>query len=122
MTCSDGSYPKWGQGVPHPRSFGSFPRKIRKYVIDEHIITLPQAIRSMTGLSAEIFKIKDRGIIKEGAIADIVIFDLDKITDKSTFTDPFQYSEGIIYSIVNGQVAIDNELFKGITAGAIIKK
>jgi N-acyl-D-aspartate/D-glutamate deacylase len=122
MTCSDGSYPRWGEGVPHPRSIGSFPRKIRKYVLEENVISLPHAIYSMTGLSAEVFGLKDRGIIREGAIADIVIFEREKMNDKATFTDPFQYSEGIIYSILNGEVAIDNEEFKDIRAGKIIKK
>ena len=122
MTCSDGSYPRWGEGVPHPRSIGSFPRKIRKYVLEENVISLPHAIYSMTGLSAEVFGLKDRGVIREGAIADIVIFEREKMNDKATFTEPFQYSEGIIYSIVNGQVAIDNEVFMGIKAGQIIKK
>ena len=122
MTCSDGSYPKWGSGVPHPRSIGSFPRKIRKYVNEEKVISMEKAIRSMTGLSADVFGIPERGYIKESFIADIVIFDPDKLTDKATFTEPFQLSEGIIYSIINGQLAIENSTFNDIRKGTIIKK
>ena len=122
MTCSDGSYPKWGDGVPHPRAFGSFPRKIRKYVLEEKVVTLPFAIRSMTGLSADIFNMKNRGYIKEGYHADIVIIDLDKITDKATFTEPFQYSEGVKYNILNGVVAIDKGQLNSIKGGRILIK
>ncbi|NNF36068.1 MAG: amidohydrolase family protein [Saprospiraceae bacterium] len=122
MTCSDGSYPRWEEGVPHPRFIGSFPRKIRKYVIEEKVISLSQAIRSMTGLSADIFQLKDRGYIKEGLVADIVIFDPENFTDKATFTDPFQYSEGVEYLIINGEIAISEGKFKDIRKGRILKK
>lgn len=106
MTCSDGSFPKWGSGVPHPRAFGSFPRKIRHYVIDKKVIGLPQAIRSMTSLPAQVFKIKDRGVLRANAIADITIFALDKISDKATFTEPYQLAEGITHVFVNGKIAV----------------
>ncbi len=122
MTCSDGSYPQWESGVPHPRFIGSFPRKIRKFVMEEKVITLPQAIRSMTGLSADIFQIKDRGYLKEGYIADITIFNPDELTDRATFTDPFQYSTGMDYLIINGEIAIDDSSFKDIRKGRILKK
>lgn len=122
MTCSDGSYPRWEEGVPHPRFIGSFPRKIRKYVMEEKVISLPQAIRSMTGLSADIFHLNDRGYIKEGYIADIAIFNPESLTDKATFTDPFQYSEGIDYLIINGELAISDRKFNDIRKGMILKK
>lgn len=106
MTCSDGSFPKWGKGVPHPRAFGTFPRKIKQYVIEKGVIDLPTAIRSMTSLPAQVFKIKDRGVIRVGAIADLAIFDLSKIKDKATFTEPYQLAEGMEFVFVNGKVAI----------------
>ena len=106
MTCSDGSFPKWGEGVPHPRAFGTFPRKIHHYVVEKEIINLPAAIRSMTSLPAQVFKIKDRGVVRKGAIADLVIFDLAKVQDKATFTEPYQLAEGMEFVFVNGKVAI----------------
>lgn len=122
MTCSDGSYPAWGSGVPHPRCFGSFPRKLKKYVIEEKVIRLPFAIRSMTGLTADVMHINDRGYIKENYMADIVIIDPDKLDDKASFINPFQYAEGVIYSLINGQLVIENEAFKNIKAGEIISR
>lgn len=122
MTCSDGSYPRWEEGVPHPRFIGSFPRKIRKYVKEEKVISLTQAIRSMTGLSADIFNLNDRGYLKKGYKADIAIFNPEKLTDKATFTDPFQYSEGIEYLIINGEIAIKEGKFNDIRKGRILKK
>ena len=107
MTCSDGAFPEWNSGVPHPRSFGSFPRKLSYFVKEKQIINLPQAINSMTGLTAKVFGLKDRGFIQAGAIADLVIFDLENIRDKATFTKPFQMAEGMDYVFVNGKPAIN---------------
>ena len=108
MTCSDGGLVRLGEGVPHPRNYGTFPRKIRKYVVEENIIPLASAIRSMTSLPAQVFGLTDRGQIREGAVADITIFDLDHIKDKATFQDPHQYSEGIKYVLVNGKPVVWN--------------
>ncbi len=122
MTCSDGSFPKWGAGVPHPRAFGTFPRKIHHYVIEKGIVDLSAAIRSMTSLPAQVFKIKDRGIIRIGAIADLVIFDLAKIKDKATFTEPYQLAEGIQFVFVNGKVAILKGKPTNILSGQVLLK
>ena len=122
MTCSDGNFPVWGEGVPHPRAFGSFPRKIRHYVLDKQVIDLPTAIRSMTHLSAQVMGIPDRGQIRVGAFADLVVFDLEKITDRATFTEPYQLSEGMNYVVVNGQVAIDANRPTGVKAGRVLLK
>src|SRR5699024_1688594 len=83
MTCSDGGLVRLGSGVPHPRNYGTFPRKIRKYVKEEKVLNLPAAIRSMTSLPAQVYGMDDRGVLREGAIADITIFDLDHILDKA---------------------------------------
>ena len=107
MTSSDGSFPSWGYGVPHPRAFGSFPRKIRKYVIEEQVVDLAEAIRSMTSLPAQVFGITNRGTIRPNAIADLVLFDLDQIRDLATFTEPYQQAEGVAFVIVNGQIAFE---------------
>ena len=79
MTASDGGLVTWMEGVPHPRSYGTFPRKIRQYVLEEGIVDLASAIRSMTGLPAQVFRIADRGVLRPGAFADIAIFDLGKL-------------------------------------------
>lgn len=122
MTCSDGSFPKWGEGVPHPRAFGTFPRKIHHYVIEKEVVGLAAAIRSMTSLPAQVFKIKSRGLIKEGAIADIVIIDLAKVKDKATFTQPYQLAEGMEYVFVNGKAAIFEGKSTNVLNGEVLLK
>ncbi|MFC1492817.1 amidohydrolase family protein [candidate division KSB1 bacterium] len=122
MTGSDGSLPNFGEGVPHPRSYGTFPRKIREFVFNKKIITMAHAIRAATSLPAEMLGMTDRGMIKEGFIGDIVVFDPDRITDKATFNDPHQYSEGIEYLLVNGKLTIENGEYNGTLAGIPIKK
>lgn len=106
MTSSDGGLTEMGRGVPHPRFYGTFPRKIRKYVLEDGIIDLATAIRSMTSLPASVFRLEDRGVIRKGAIADLVVFDLDRLTDRATYREPHQYAEGVEYVLVNGRVAV----------------
>lgn len=120
MTSSDGAYPRWGEGVPHPRAFGAFPRKLRKYVIEEGVMDLATAIRGMTSLPAQVFRIRDRGRVREGAYADLVVFDLKRLRDRATFTDPFHLSEGMVYVFVNGQAAILDGKFTNIMAGQVL--
>ncbi len=120
MTCSDGSITEMGQGVPHPRWYGSFPRKIRKYVIEEGVIDLPLAIRSMTSLSAAVMGLPERGLLAPGMAADVVVFDLERITDKATYTDPHQLSEGMVYVLVNGEIAVDRGEFTEVMSGRVL--
>jgi N-acyl-D-amino-acid deacylase len=122
MTSSDGSLVTWMEGVPHPRSYGSFPRKIRHYALDEGIIDLAFAIRSMTSLPAQVYRIPDRGLLREGLAADVVVFDLATIRDKATFTEPHQLSEGMVHVFVNGQAAIMDGEFTGVLAGEVLRK
>jgi N-acyl-D-amino-acid deacylase len=91
----------------HPGSFGTSTRLIRLFAIEKQVITLPHAIRSLTGLPAQILGLKDRGRIGEGMLADIVVFDPERIRDKSTYFEPFQYSEGITEVLVNGVFVVD---------------
>jgi N-acyl-D-amino-acid deacylase len=100
MTCSDGS-------SGHPRKYGTFPFKLRKYVFDEHVITLPFAIRSSTSLPAETLGLKDRGLLKTGYFADVVVFDPKTIRARSTYEQPTLLATGVVYLLVNGQLAID---------------
>lgn len=107
-------------GKPHPRAFGSFPRFIGKYIRSEVLMPLSEAIRKMTYLSAVTFGLKERGLIKEGFFADIVVFDYDKIIDTATFRDPYKRSEGIAYVFVNGKLAVKEGEFTGGISGRII--
>ena len=122
MTGSDGSMTLLGQGVPHPRWYGTFPRKIRKYVINDSVIDLETAIRSMTSLSAGVMGLPDRGVIRSGAVADIVVFDIERLRDLATFQDPHHYCEGMVFVLVNGRLAIDGGEFTDVMAGKVLSK
>lgn len=108
-------------GVPHPRNFGTFPRVLGKYVRDEHVIPLEQAVHKMTGLTARQLHFTDRGLVKPGLAADLVIFDPATVADRATFTDPFQYPVGIDTVIVNGRVVLDNGRHTGERPGVVIR-
>ena len=108
MTSSDGGLTLPGVRLEHPRSYGAFPRKIRRYVLDSGVITLEQAVHSATGLPAKVFNIMDRGELRAGAFGDVLVFSLERIRDTATYTRPESLSEGIDYVVVNGKIAIDN--------------
>lgn len=105
-TASDGGVQTPGSTVPHPRSYGTFPRKIGRYALDDGIITLEQAIRSSSGWPADILGLKDRGYLKPGAYADVVVFDPKSYRDTATFDRPHQYAAGVQWVFVNGQPAV----------------
>lgn len=107
MTSTDGGLSKFGSGTEHPRAYGAFPRKIRKYVLDKPVIPMEQAIHSMTGLPAQVFTIPERGVLKAGYYADVVVFDPAKIRDMATYEKPDAYSVGITNVLVNGHEAVD---------------
>jgi N-acyl-D-aspartate/D-glutamate deacylase len=111
-----------GNGKPHPRAYGTFPRILRKYVIEDKVITLEEAIRKMTSLPASKIGLKKRGIIKEGFHADILIFDPNDIKDKATYANPRKYPEGIKYVFVNGRIVAENGKLTGVKSGKILKK
>jgi N-acyl-D-amino-acid deacylase len=117
MFASDASIRVLGAGVPHPRGYGTNARVLAKYVREEKVISLEEAIRRMTTLPAQKFQLKDRGLLKEGMAADIVIFDEKEVKDISTFEKPHAYSKGFHYVIVNGVLTVDNEKHLGIRAG-----
>jgi N-acyl-D-aspartate/D-glutamate deacylase len=122
MTGSDGSITQLGRGVPHPRWYGTFPRKIRKYVIEDRVVDLASAIRSMTSLSAAVMGLPDRGVMRAGAVADLVVFDLERLRDVASFEDPHHYSEGMVYVVVNGKLAIDGGQFTDVMSGRVLNK
>ncbi len=111
MTCSDGDLVRMGDGVPHPRAYGSFPRKLRRYALDRQVIRLEDAIRSMTSLPATVFHIRDRGAVRPGAFADIAVFDPAQLRDLATYENPHQVSQGMVYVLVNGKLAVDSRRF-----------
>ncbi len=122
MTSSDGGLVPMDEGVPHPRSYGSHPRKIRLYVREKGVLDLAAAVRSMTSLPAQVFQIADRGMIRPGAYADLVVFDLEKVNDPATFQEPHQLAEGMAYVLVNGQPAIDEGRFTEERAGRVLDR
>jgi N-acyl-D-amino-acid deacylase len=105
--ASDSGVRTFNQGVPHPRGYGTNTRVLGFYVRERHDITLEDAVRKMTSLPASAFRLRDRGLIREGFCADITIFDADKVIDKATYEKPHQYPEGIKYVIVNGEVVLE---------------
>ena len=111
MTSSDGGLVLPTEGVPHPRNYGAFPRKIARYVRERKVVTLEAAVRSMTGLSAEVMGIPDRGMLRKGAAADVVIFDPAAVRDAATYTKPHQLAEGMWYVFVNGTPVIAKGTF-----------
>ena len=120
-TASDGSAKLPGATKPHPRNYGTFPRKLAHYSIAEKVITLEDAIRSMTGLPAKILSMKDRGLLQAGLAADITVFDPNAIRDTATFDDPHQYAVGIRYVFVNGQPAVVKGKPTGTLAGKSLR-
>jgi len=109
-----------GKGMPHPRTYGTNARVLGKYVRDEKVISLEEAIRRMTSLPAQKFQLKDRGLLKEGWAADIVVFDEKEVRDNATFENPHQLSSGFKYILVNGQLVLKNGQHTGIKSGAAL--
>jgi N-acyl-D-amino-acid deacylase len=114
MTCSDGS-------VGHPRKYGTFPRKIHVYVYEKHVLSLEAAVRSSTSLPAETLQIKDRGLLKQGYFADVVVFDPKTFIDRATYEDPTVLATGVQYLLVNGQLAVDKGKLTSTMAGRSLK-
>lgn len=117
MIASDSGVRTFGSGVPHPRGYGNNARVLSRYVRELRIIGLEDAIRKMTSLPAQTFNLRDRGQIREGFAADIVIFDETKVGDKATFENPHQYAEGFSTVIVNGAIVFDGNALTGKMPG-----
>jgi N-acyl-D-amino-acid deacylase len=107
--CSDSGVRQFGVGMPHPRGYGSNARILGRYVRERHAITLEDAIRRMTTLPATAFRLKDRGELRVGNFADVVVFSADTVKDNATFESPHQFSTGYRAVIVNGKVVVDND-------------
>ena len=120
MFSSDAGIRIFNQGAPHPRGYGTNARVLAKYVRDEKVISLEEAIRRMTSLPAQKFQLKDRGLLKEGYAADIVVFNEKEVQDLSTFDNPHQYSKGFKYVVVNGKMVVENSVHNGTRSGAVL--
>lgn len=120
MIASDSGVREFGVGVPHPRGYGNNARVLGRYVRELKIIALEDAIRKMTSLPANVFGFRDRGQLREGFVADIVVFDENTVTDKATFATPHQYAEGFSSVIVNGRRVFDGNKMTGIMSGQAI--
>lgn len=120
MTSSDGGLVELGEGKPHPRYYGAFARKIRRYVIERQTVTLAQAIRSMSSLPATVFGLHDRGHIRVGGAADIVVFDLAELRDRASYDEPHQLASGMQAVLVNGVPAMLDGTFQGTLSGVVL--
>ena len=121
MFASDATIRTFGFGFPHPRGYGTNARVLAKYVREEKVISLEEAIRRMTSLPAQKFQLAGRGLIREGMAADIVVFDEMQVKDLSTFEKPHAYSTGFQYVIVNGVLTVENGRHLGVRAGKAIR-
>ena len=121
MTCTDGGLQPVTEGKPHPRSYGAFPRKLQRYVRERQVVDLPFAIRSMTALAAEVFGLKDRGLIREGAYADLLVFDLARVSETATYENPHQIAEGIETTVVNGRIVRARNTFTDTLPGRVLR-
>lgn len=108
-------------GNPHPRNFGTFPRVLGVYVRERNVLKLEDAVRKMTSLNAAKIGLNDRGTIRVGAAADIAVFDPQKVIDKSTYTEPFAYGEGVELVVVNGQVVLEHGKHTGAKSGKVLR-
>lgn len=120
-TASDGRAYLPGSDRPHPRNYGTFPRKLAYYSLQEKVIPLEAAIRSMTSLPAEILRMTDRGLIKKGLVADVTVFDPTALADTATFDNPHQYAKGIRHVFVNGTTVIHNSNATGALPGKALR-
>jgi len=121
MIASDGRLTKLGDGVPHPRNYGTFPRVLGHYVRDERVLTLPQAVQKMTGMPAARLGLLDRGCVRDGCVADLALFDAEKVRDMGTFTDPHHYPEGIPWVLVNGEPVIADGVLTAARPGRVLR-
>jgi N-acyl-D-amino-acid deacylase len=119
--ASDGGIREFGQGVPHPRSYGTNARVLAEFVRTRGVLSLEDAVRKMTSLPARTFGLRDRGLLREGFWADLVIFDPARVQDKATFQQPHQFSEGFDVVLVNGVVAIEDGKLTDARGGKVLR-
>lgn len=121
MIGSDGSLTKLGDGSPHPRAYGTYPRVLGRYVRERKVLTLEEAVRKMTSFPAARLGFQDRGLLRVGLAADVTVFDPATIADQSTYADPHHYSVGVRYVVVNGRVTVKDGVHTGVRAGRVLR-
>lgn len=122
MIETDGDLIGWGEGFPHPRSYGSFPRVLARYVREQRVLTLEEAIRRMTSLPSQQMRLQERGLLREGMFADVVVFNAEKIEDHATYTDPHRFATGVAHLLVNGAVVMQNGALTGNKPGRVLRR
>lgn len=126
IVASDGSaratYGPLHRGNPHPRTYGTFPRVLGKYVREERLLTLPEAVKKMTSMPARRLGLPQRGELQVGNFADVTVFDPQRVRDRATWTEPHQYPEGILYVVVNGKLVVDEGEHTGRLPGRVLRK
>lgn len=118
--ATDGSVTNPEGGLVHPRSYGTFPRVFSKYVRDEKVISMEEAVRKMTALPAARLGLTDRGMLRKGFFADLVVFDEQRIGDTNSYLEPHQYPEGISCVLVNGVVTVEGNAQHDVNAGRVL--
>ena len=108
-------------GSPHPRSYGTFPRVLGRYARDERVVSLEDAVRKMTSLPASRLRLRDRGVLRDGAAADVVVFDPQRVADRATYDDPHRYPDGMPFVIVNGALAVERGETTSARAGRFLR-
>ena len=121
MIASDGEVPVFGKDSPHPRSYGTFARVLGRYVREQKVLTLEEAVRKMTLMPAQRVGIGDRGLLRAGMKADVVVFDPARIIDRATFDRPHQYADGVSHVIVNGVLVWDEGKMTGARPGRVLR-
>lgn len=121
MFASDASIRVFNQGSPHPRGYGTNARVLARYVREQNLLSLEEAVRRMTSLPAQKFGLRDRGLLREGMAADIVVFDEKTVADLSTYNKPHAYTTGFSYVLVNGRLAVEDGRYNGIRNGATLR-
>ena len=121
MIASDSGVRRFGEGVPHPRGYGNNARVLAEYVRGLNLLSLEDAVRKMTSLPAQTFSLRDRGLVREGMAADLVVFDDAAVSDPASFDNPHRYAVGFSYVIVNGEVVLDSGRTTGARPGAALR-
>ena len=121
MIASDSGVRKFGEGIPHPRGYGNNARLLGRYVADLKLLPIEEAIRKMSSLPAQTFQLKDRGQIKEGFAADLIVFDLEKVRDNATYEKPHAYATGFRHVFVNGVAVVRSDLHTKARPGKILR-
>lgn len=122
MIASDGRLNRLGDAVPHPRAYGTFPRVLGRYVREEKVLTLEQAVRKMTSMPAIVLGLTDRGCLRVGCAADVTVFSAERVNDAGSYADPHHYPEGVLWVTVNGVPVVEDGKFMAARPGQVLRR